>query len=338
MKVYPEDWEIKSLGELSKVKRGASPRPIKNPKWWGGDVGWVRISDVTASKKYLTKTKNKLSDEGVSKSVRIKKGELILSICATIGRPIIVDTDACIHDGFVWFENLSKEVSREYFYYFLSAQEEKLSSSRQIGTQGNLNTDIVSRLQFPLPPLAEQKKIANILSTVDEKIALIDNQIEETETLKKGLMQKLLTEGIGHGEFKDSEIGRIPVGWGVVRLEKVAILSKAKFTPNNTESFDYIGLEHMNQEKGTINGIGNSNETLSTKNIFDKGDILFGKLRPYLRKFYLADFKGVCSTEILVIKNKNNIFNSFLFKIIQTEEFIEHSVSKVFGTKMPRTS
>jgi len=94
----------------------------------------------------------------------------------------------------------------------------------------------------------------------------------------------------------------------------------------------------MNQEKGTINGIGNSNETLSTKNIFDKGDILFGKLRPYLRKFYLADFNGVCSTEILVIKNQNNIFNSFLFKIIQTEEFIEHSVSKVFGTKMPRTS
>jgi len=171
-----------------------------------------------------------------------------------------------------------------------------------------------------------------------KKIALIDNQIEETETLKKGLMQKLLTEGIGHGEFKDSDIGRIPVGWGVVRLEEVAILSKAKFTPNNTEVFDYIGLEHMNQEKGTINGIGNSNETLSTKNLFDKGDILFGKLRPYLRKFYLADFNGVCSTEILVIKNKNNIFNSFLFKIIQTEEFIEHSVSKVFGTKMPRTS
>jgi type I restriction enzyme S subunit len=145
-------------------------------------------------------------------------------------------------------------------------------------------------------------------------------------------------EGIGHSEFKNSEIGRIPIEWGVVKLEEVAILSKAKFTRNNTESFDYIGLEHMNQEKGTINGIGNSNETLSTKNIFDKGDILFGKLRPYLRKFYLADFKGVCSTEILVIKNKNNIFNSFLFKIIQTEEFIEHSVSKVFGTKMPRTS
>jgi type I restriction enzyme S subunit len=130
MSNLPKGWELKTLGELSKVKRGASPRPINDPKWWGGDIGWVRISDLTASTKFLNKTKDKLSNEGVQKSVRIKKGEVILSICATIGRPIIVNTEVCIHDGFVWFDKLSEKVDREYFYYFLSKKEKELSASR----------------------------------------------------------------------------------------------------------------------------------------------------------------------------------------------------------------
>lgn len=224
MSNLPKGWELKTLGELSKVKRGASPRPINDPKWWGGDIGWVRISDLTASTKFLNKTKDKLSNEGVQKSVRINKGEVILSICATIGRPIIVNTEVCIHDGFVWFDKLSEKVDREYFYYFLSKKEKELSASRQIGTQGNLNTDIVSRLIFPLPPIEEQKKIADILSTVDKKIALVEENINATEELKKGLMQKLLTEGISHTEFKDSELGRIPESWEVVQIKQLGLV------------------------------------------------------------------------------------------------------------------
>ena len=88
----PVEWEVKTIGDLANVKRGASPRPIKDKKWWGGNVGWIRISDVTASSKYLNKTTQYLSSEGVSKSIQIPKGEVILSICATIGRPIISST------------------------------------------------------------------------------------------------------------------------------------------------------------------------------------------------------------------------------------------------------
>ncbi len=88
-------------------------------------------------------------------------------------------------------------------------------------SQTNLRKNEVLECPIELPPLSEQKKIAEILSTVDQKIAFVDNQIEETELLKKGLMQKLLTEGIGHSEFKDSELGLIPVGWEVVELLKV---------------------------------------------------------------------------------------------------------------------
>ena len=211
--VIPEGWLGTSIGALSKVKRGASPRPIKDPKWWGGSVGWTRISDVTSSVKYLNKTTDYLSKEGVAKSVRIPKGEVILSICATIGRPVIVNADACIHDGFVWFDGLSRGVDREFYYYFLSSKEESLSASRQTGTQGNLNTDIVSRLEISLPPLPEQQKIAAILTSVDDVIEKTQAQIDKLQDLKKGTMNELLTKGIGHTEFKESPVGMIPVEW-----------------------------------------------------------------------------------------------------------------------------
>lgn len=227
----PEDWEALKLGEICEVKRGASPRPIKDPKWFGGNVGWVRISDVTASKKYLNYTKDYLSDEGVNKSVRIKKGEIIMSICATIGVPIIMNMDACIHDGFVWFERLPESIDREFFYYFLLFNSNKIASNRQIGTQGNLNTNIVSSFYFPLMEIVEQRKIAAILSTVDEKIAAIDEQLAEAEQLKKGLMRRLLTKGIGHTEFKETKIGKIPKEWEVGGFSNIVENNKNAIKP-----------------------------------------------------------------------------------------------------------
>jgi type I restriction enzyme, S subunit len=237
--VIPDGWILKSVGELSNVKRGASPRPIKDSKWWGGDIGWVRISDVTSSRKYLSKTTQYLSNEGVEKSVQIPKGEVVLSICATIGRPIIINIDACIHDGFVWFDKLNKNIFREYWYYFLASKEEFLGSQRQSGTQGNLNTSIVADLICPLPPLPEQQKIAAILSSVDEVIEKTQAQINKLKDLKTGMMQELLSPREGqaaninnpqgesknslhHIEFKDSPLGRIPVGWDCQLLDKVA--------------------------------------------------------------------------------------------------------------------
>lgn len=227
----PDGWQLRTVGDLCVVKRGASPRPIQDPKWWGGNVSWVRISDVTASNKYLKKTTQYLSDEGVNKSVNIPKGEVVLSICATIGRPIIINIDACIHDGFVWFSKLDKTIEREYWYYFLLSKEAFFASQRQSGTQGNLNTSIVSDLLCSLPPVKEQQKIAAILTSVDDVIEKTQAQINKLKDLKTGMMQELLTQGVGvngkpHTEFKDSPVGCIPKGWDCVLLESLLITDK----------------------------------------------------------------------------------------------------------------
>ena len=244
----PKNWQKSAIGDYCIVKRGASPKPIQDSKWWGDDIGWVRISDVTSSRKYLRKTRDTLSPAGVRQSIRIEPGEVILSICATIGRPIITTCPVCIHDGFVWFDGLSNDIDREYFYYYLSSKEDFLASNRQTGTQGNLNTSIVSGVDILLPSSKpEQAKIAEILSTVDRAIEQTEAAIAKQQRIKTGLMQDLLTRGIDeHGnlrseqthQFKDSPLGRIPVEWEVECLEKLTkrIVDGVHHTPTYVDS------------------------------------------------------------------------------------------------------
>lgn len=310
----PEDWQVVKLGEICEVKRGASPRPIKNPKWFGGNVGWVRISDVTASKKYLNHTKDYLSDEGVNKSVRIKKGEIILSICATIGVPIIMNIDACIHDGFVWFDGLPDTIDREFFYYFLLFNSNKFASNRQIGTQGNLNTNIVSSFYFPLMEIAEQKKIAAILSTVDEKIAAIDEQIAEREQLKKGLMQQLLTKGIGHSEFKETKIGKIPKDWDVIKLISLSIdgikngaFNDPKKVGKGYKLINVVNLYSKPHIKTESLGLLELNENEFKKYKVEKEDVFFTRSSLKL--------EGIAHCNINISNEENLIYECHIMRI-----------------------
>ncbi len=191
--VIPQDWEVKTLGEIADVFRGASPRPIENPIWFDDNshVGWVRISDVTKSMKYLFETQQNLSKEGINQSRFVKKDSLIMSICATVGRPIITKKTVCIHDGFVVFDRPKGKI--EYLYYYLSHVENRWSNEGQTGSQMNLNTGIIQNLKFAYPPLAEQKAIAQVLSDMDAEISMLEEKRDKYKRVKLGMMQELLT-------------------------------------------------------------------------------------------------------------------------------------------------
>lgn len=137
--------------------------------------------------------------------------------------------------------------------------------------------------------------------------------------------------------YKKTEVGVIPEDWEVGSFKDILKLRKESFNPNIEDNKKYIGLEHIEEKTGRLLGVGKSEETSSTKNKFYKGDVLFGKLRPYLKKYYLADFDGVCVTEILPLVPINSI-NKFCFYKIQEDKFIEYINNITFGTKMPRTS
>jgi type I restriction enzyme S subunit len=322
----PDDWTLSKVGELSQVKRGASPRPIQDPKWWGGSVGWVRISDVTRSHKYLTKTTQYLSDEGVSKSVRVATGEVILSICATIGRPIIVGVDACIHDGFVWFDKLRNSINREYWYYFLSSKENYLSGQRQSGTQGNLNTSIVAELECPLPPLPEQQKIAAILSSVDDVIEKTRAQIDKLKDLKSGMMQELLTKGVGsggvpHTEFKDSPVGRIPACWEVHGADDISDAIMVGVVIKPTQYYVDQGVPALRSANVRENGLTmdnlkyfseESNDRLH-KSKLSKGDLLTVRTGyPGTTAVVTKEFEGCNCIDVVITRPSAEMDSDFL--------------------------
>jgi len=194
--MIPEHWEVKRIKDLTEVKRGASPRPIDDPIFFddNGEFAWVRISDLTASERYLEVTKEKLSILGASLSVKRYPSDFILSIAGTVGKPIITKIKCCIHDGFVWFPSL--KIDCEYLYYIFSTGL-PYQGLGKLGTQLNLNTETVGLISIPLPSKSE---IIEIVSYLDEKTKKIDSivsnikfQIETLKELRKTLINDVVT-------------------------------------------------------------------------------------------------------------------------------------------------
>ncbi len=197
LKGFNQNWQRVRLGDIAEIKRGASPRPIENPKWFctNSNVGWVRISDISKSSRFLYKTAQKLSKKGIEKSRFIKQNSLIMSMCATIGKPIITKIDTCIHDGFVVFENPKTDLN--YLYYFLCYIEKEWLESGQQGSQVNLNVDLIKNKEVFCPKdLNEQIAIANILSALDSEITSLKNKKRQFENIKKALNHDLMSAKI----------------------------------------------------------------------------------------------------------------------------------------------
>jgi len=136
--------------------------------------------------------------------------------------------------------------------------------------------------------------------------------------------------------FKRTEVGLIPVDWKVKPFGDLTQPSKIKISASQISSkLPCIELEQIKKDVGQIEGYSNLKEQKSLKTRFSRGDVLFGKLRPYLRKYYFAEFEGACSTEIWVFDSTANFSNRFLFYLVQQDSFIE-AANKSTGTHMPR--
>lgn len=125
-------------------------------------------------------------------------------------------------------------------------------------------------------------------------------------------------------------------GWREYKIEDFIQLEKSTYKPSETEDLKYIGLEHIEQQALRLNGYGSSKEVVSNKFFFKKGDVLFGKLRPYFRKVIKAPFNGVCSTDIWVCRAKEISDQNFLFYFMANNEFVNTANSADSGTRMPR--
>ncbi|RKY68191.1 MAG: hypothetical protein DRP97_06620 [Candidatus Latescibacterota bacterium] len=226
--VIPEDWESRALQTTCRgIYRGASPRPIGDPRWFDDSsaIGWVRIADITQSRRYLESTTQKLSADGVAQSRFIPRGSLIMSICATVGRPIETAVDTCIHDGFVIFDR--PVVDQGYLYHVLCDLEPRWSQKGQTGSQMNLNTNLIKITPIPVPPTkAEQTAIATALSDVDALLDGLDRLIAKKRDLKQAAMQQLLTGKTRLPGFEGE--------WDMKRIDQIADI-RSGGTPSTSQ-------------------------------------------------------------------------------------------------------
>lgn len=191
---FSGEWEVRRLGELVNVARGASPRPIDSPIWFdeNSSVGWVRISDLSKSDIFLKATTQRLSQEGIKRSRRVEIGSLIMSIAATLGRPAITQIDVCIHDGFVVLTDL--KIDKFFFFHLLKSLEPTWALQGQTGSQMNLNTGIIEGANVRVPPsVTEQEAIAKVFNDMDAEIQTLEARLTKARAVKEGTMQNLLT-------------------------------------------------------------------------------------------------------------------------------------------------
>ena len=148
-------------------------------------------------------------------------------------------------------------------------------------------------------------------------------------------MTDIQKENKSGGKVPNLRFPEFKEGWEVKKLGEISTNKSKKYNPNNETNFiKCIELEHLSSETGQLLGFVDGSQSGSIKNVFQKGDVLFGKLRPYLKKYYQPNFDGVCSSEIWVLNGKE-ILNDFLYYLIQTNSFVDLA-NQSSGSKMPR--
>ncbi|TDT51313.1 restriction endonuclease subunit S [Fonticella tunisiensis] len=222
----PEEWSIVKLGSVIKsCSNGLSDKQNRE----GKGVRVTRIETISngiidINKVGYVETERDLTD------YKLHTGDILFSNINSvehIGKVAYVDKDYNLYHGMnlLRIRSDKDKIYDKYLYFLLcsyNARKYFRDNCKKAVNQASLNQEDLKRFVFALPSFTEQKKIAQILSTVDELIEKTDEIIEKTKELKKGLMQKLLTKGIGHSKFKMTEIGEIPEDWEVRRLDELA--------------------------------------------------------------------------------------------------------------------
>jgi type I restriction enzyme, S subunit len=278
-----------------------------------------------------------------------------IGYCSSHHEPGLVSPD------YVVFRCDMKRLDPEFLkYYIQSAKWRDWTEGSGVGSvRVRIYYRELARMPVTLPPVDEQRAIADIMGTLDNKIELNRRMNETLEAMERTLFKswfvdfdpvRAKAEGRDPGlpkpladlfpdSFEDSELGEIPKGWTVGTLNDVADHPRRGIRPSEMEpTTPYIALEHMPKRCIALSEWSAADGVESNKFKFKKGEILFGKLRPYFHKVGVAPLDGVCSTDIVVVAPRAEEWFGFVLGHISSDTFVEHTNAGSTGTKMPRTS
>ncbi|MGB9628025.1 MAG: restriction endonuclease subunit S [Thermodesulfobacteriota bacterium] len=347
----PKDWEVLRLWEISDdiyygitakaVRQNTGLRMLRTTDIKNYSADWNRLPFVE-----ITEKRNNLD------KYLLKKGDLIVARAGTVGVSVLVEKDFIdtIFGSYLIKVKPKKEINPKFLHYFCQS---KMYWWHLQGAQGstlkNINLPLLKSLILPFPPLSEQKKIAEILSTVDQAIEEVGEAIEKTQRLKKGLMQTLLTKGIQKGrfkiqDFKDTEIGRIPKEWEVTQLKDAVEINKESIDPTKefpNKRFLYIDIDSVENEAGVIKKakeILGKDSPSRARRVIHYNDVIMSTVRPYLKAFAIIpkEFHNqICSTGFAVLSCKQKIIPLYLLYSLFSNKVINQCNKMMVGGQYP---
>jgi type I restriction enzyme S subunit len=244
--LIPKEWEVVKQEEVATFYNG---RAYKRTEWEESGIPVIRLQNLTGSGQEYYYSNLELPDHQYCYN-----GDLLYMWSASFGT-VWWKGDKAIFHYHIWkIDTNENRLHKPFLYFLLDEVTVRMKRESHGSTMLHVTKGGMEKLPIPLPPLPEQKKIAEILTTVDDKIEVIEERIRQTQELKKGLMQRLLTKGIGHNKFKDSPLGEIPESWEVMRLEDVAkcFVGIASSATHAYDSEGVLLLRNQNIKEGYL--------------------------------------------------------------------------------------
>ncbi|MEO0554468.1 MAG: restriction endonuclease subunit S [Bacteroidota bacterium] len=301
--LIPEDWEVKSIDQTLTIGSGKDYKHLNEGK--------IPVYGTGGIMTYVDECLFNGESVGIG-----RKG--------TIDKPVFLSGKFWTVDTLFFTHSFKSSLPKFIYYVFLTINWKRHNEASGVPS---LSKTTIDKIKIPLPQLPEQQKIAEILTTVDDKIEVIEERIKQTQELKKGLMQRLLTKGIGHTKFKDSPLGEIPESWEVKCIRDFANVS-AGGTPS-TKVPEYwngnipwmnsgeINLRRIRSVEGRITEVGMNN---SSTRLFESGTILMalagqGKTRG---KVAVTEIDTCTNQSLAGIFKLSNVSIEFLFQNLES--------------------
>ena len=339
---------IKLKDITSKIGSGATPRGGKNSYITEG-IALIRslnVYDFSFAYEGLAFIDEKQASQ--LENVLVEGADILLNITgASVCRCCLVPKNvlpARVNQHVSIVRIKPRAASARYALYAINSPYNKrrlLAIAQGGATREALTKEKIENFEIPLPPLPTQLKIAAILSAYDD---LIENNLRRIKILEE-MAQTLYREWFvkfrfpGHQKVKmvDSPLGKIPEGWEAKRVGDIAEDMRRGVKPSEVPpDTPYIGLEHLPRKSIALSQWGFAGDVQSTKFEFKRGEILFGKIRPYFHKVGFAPIDGICSSDTIVIADKDHKWYPLLLCCVSSEDFVAHTTQTSKGTKMPR--
>jgi len=343
-----DSWQSLIVREFSRLTTGGTPSTTKKEYWSNGKIPWLSSGEV--HKKRICHADGYITEEGIKNSASklIPKKTVLVALAGqgkTRGTVAITEIETTTNQSIAGII-VDKEICYpDYLFFNLDSRYEVLRSISGGSGRAGLNLEILGNLDISLPTLPEQKKIASILTSIDEVIETTQKQIDKIQNLKKAIMNELMTQGIGHTEFKDSELGRIPKSWEVSTIGKLitkVVDNRGKTPPLSDEGRELIELASISKSQRFLD------YKRSKKRVNEKtyktwfrnghpqiGDILVPTVGLIGECSIVSEVRGCIAQNVIALRCSDNLLGDYLYWLMYSEYVLSEIKRVLMGAVQP---